>query len=280
LKHDFTALYAEILKDAPDDYYAWMAARRLGKKAVAPTSVPPVDLGRLPADNGIIQLQRFNLLARLDLPDLARRELEGSHNSIPLRTRLDAWIAIGGFHEALRAAYAESHCQPTHPFAAFCFPRAHWTTVQRESQRHSVNPDLVLSLMRQESRFQTDALSPANARGLMQLIPSTAETTARMIGLHDYSLFSPGDNIALGVAYLGELSVRYQGDVLRMLGAYNAGPRAVARWERRFPDAEDDEFIETISYRETRKYVKRVIRNRLIYESMYLPRAPDTRTSD
>jgi soluble lytic murein transglycosylase len=79
----------------------------------------------------------------------------------------------------------------------------------------------------------------------------------------------PSENISLGTLYLQKVLGRYDGDLPRGLAAYNAGEAAVDKWQSRYPDVEDDEFVESISYRETRSYVKRVLTNRRVYEALY-----------
>ena len=269
---DATAHYAALIRRSPDDYYAWMAGRRIGQSIVVPTAKPSAAFGKLPADRGNVHLRRMNTLVTIGLRDLARRELESVSGVLPVRERLDAWVAVGGYREALRRAYNESRCQPLHPLAAYCYPHAFPTIVDRESRRHAIDPWLLLSLIRQESLFDPEALSRANARGLMQLLPKTAKETAQALGWAGFtvsSLFIPEYNIALGVAHLSKLARKFEGSVVRMLAAYNAGVRAVTKWDQRFPGAEDDEFVDSISYRETRNYVRKVLRDRLIYESMY-----------
>src|SRR2546430_6557434 len=85
------------------------------------------------------------------------------------------------------------------------------------------------------------------------------------------TLVAPADNVALGTAYLRKLLDRYGGNLPRALAAYNAGEAAVDKWQRRYPDVDDDEFVESISYRETRGYVKRVLQNPRIYHALYEP---------
>jgi soluble lytic murein transglycosylase len=109
----------------------------------------------------------------------------------------------------------------------------------------------------------------------MQILPATGERLATESGKADFQserLLDPVDNVALGTLYLQKLLSRYGGDLPRGLAAYNAGEVAVDKWQRRYPNMEDDEFVESISYRETRSYVKRVLTNRRIYEALYRPR--------
>jgi soluble lytic murein transglycosylase len=129
----------------------------------------------------------------------------------------------------------------------------------------------VLGLMRQESLFDPTARSPADARGLMQLLPSTAARVAAA-GLPDGpppDLYDPTVNIRLGTRYLRNLLDRYDGDALKSVAAYNGGETAVDRWQRQFGDRDPDEFVESITYRETRDYVKKVVTNYRTYQQLY-----------
>jgi soluble lytic murein transglycosylase len=105
----------------------------------------------------------------------------------------------------------------------------------------------------------------------MQMMPKTAADIAGNVGLPppgESDLDRPDVNVQLGTAYLGQLLGVYGGAVHRALAAYNAGEDAVAKWDRRFPGAAPDEFIEQITYPETQDYVKAVMRNHRIYRSL------------
>jgi soluble lytic murein transglycosylase len=145
--------------------------------------------------------------------------------------------------------------------------------VRSASERHQLDPFLVVSLIRQESLFEPEAVSPADARGLMQLMPATARELSREGGqaVDKAALFRPDVNVDLGTTLLARLLSRYDGSSAKALAAYNAGQDAVAKWERRYGEREKDEFVELISYRETRDYVKAVLRNYRLYRRLYSP---------
>ena len=82
-------------------------------------------------------------------------------------------------------------------------------------------------------------------------------------------MFEPDLNIDLGTRYLNQLLARFDGDVLKAVAAYNGGETAIEKWQRRFADLEPDEFVESISYRETRDYIKRVVTNYRTYQQLY-----------
>jgi len=142
-----------------------------------------------------------------------------------------------------------------------------------DRRRSGVDPLVLNAVIRQESRFQPDILSSAGAVGLMQLMPRTATEVARkekMPKPHRRDLLRPAVNIRLGAAYLSYLVRGYGGDYFRAVAAYNAGERAVERWW--IPSGGDPAaFLERISYRETRLYLRHIFFNLLQYYRIYRP---------
>lgn len=130
-------------------------------------------------------------------------------------------------------------------------------------RRWGLDPALVRVVMRQESGFRADVVSPAGAIGLLQLMPATAQRMADELQLRDFrdeDLFRTQLNLRLGMWYLRSLLQRYRGQLPLALAAYNAGEAAVDRWREQHPSAPLDEFIEMIPYEETHNYVKRILR--------------------
>jgi soluble lytic murein transglycosylase len=104
----------------------------------------------------------------------------------------------------------------------------------------------------------------------MQLLPSTAARVAQTRGeAAPDDLTAPDVNVALGTAYLAGLLQENGGDPLKALAAYNGGEPAVARWQAQFGQLEGDEWVESITYRETRDYVKKVMGNHRRYQQLY-----------
>ncbi len=126
-------------------------------------------------------------------------------------------------------------------------PIKYYGTIRAYCKEYSVEPSLVLSVIWTESKFDKDAVSKAGAMGLMQLMPGTAEFTAKMIDVpyEKERLFEPEYNIRLGIRYLAYLSERFDGDLV--LAAYNAGEGRVSGWKKG-----------EIPIRETAEYVKKV----------------------
>lgn len=140
------------------------------------------------------------------------------------------------------------------------FPRAY--TEQILDSAGNVDPVIVLSLIRQESAFDPMARSVADARGLMQLLPSTA---ARWLANARQELYDPSANVRTGVKYMETLFKRYDGNVEHVLAAYNAGLRNLDKWRQRFPEANTLMFMDLIPFRETRTYVAIILRNAYWY---------------
>lgn len=143
-----------------------------------------------------------------------------------------------------------------------------------DEKRSGVDPLVLHAIIRQESRFQYNALSPAGAVGLMQIMPRTARRIAPAAGIRGklkrHDLLRPERNVALGATYLSMLLKDYGGDYLRAVAAYNAGESAVARWWRK-ADGDPALFLERVSYRETRGYLRKVFFNLLQYYRIYRP---------
>lgn len=150
------------------------------------------------------------------------------------------------------------------------FPLHHDEAIRRESARNAIDPAWVAAEIRAESIFNPKARSPANAMGLMQVLPATGASVARTIGLNNYggaaSLYDADTNIAIGTAYLRQLMNKYEGLPYVTIAAYNAGPTPTARWQSQRPGFDPDIWIETISYKETREYVARILAFSVIYD--------------
>lgn len=154
------------------------------------------------------------------------------------------------------------------------FPLAPQYVGDCERKRSGVDPLMLHAVIRQESHFQKNALSPAGAVGLMQLMPRTAAEVARREKMRKprrRDLLNPAVNVTLGAAYLSRLVREYGGDYLRAVAAYNAGNPAVSTW---WDTAKGDPsfFLEIMSYRETRFYIRRVFFNVLQYYQIYRPK--------
>lgn len=159
--------------------------------------------------------------------------------------------------------------QPTYWHALYPFP--YIDAIVSWSGQNQLNPMLVTALIRQESRFMPSIESVAGAKGLMQVMPSTAEFITKKIPLSEYNLENPKDNIRLGTWYLDYTHQQYQDNSMLAIASYNAGPGNVERWVNRFGVTDADEFVERIPFPETRNYVEKVFENYWNYLQLYNP---------
>jgi soluble lytic murein transglycosylase len=151
------------------------------------------------------------------------------------------------------------------------YPFPFESTILKWSKQRQLNPLLVTSLIRQESRFEPEIKSSAGAIGLMQVIPPTAKTAAKNIGLSSYVMTNPEDNINIGTYYLDFTHQKYDNNSMLAVASYNAGPNAVAKWVKRYGLEDADEFVENIPYSETQGYVESVFENYWNYLLIYNP---------
>jgi tetratricopeptide (TPR) repeat protein len=153
------------------------------------------------------------------------------------------------------------------PFLYFIFyPRPFASEFQKAASRCSVDVDILYSVARQESLFQSSVKSPVGAVGLMQLLPSTAQRVLKQLPEFQngqrIDLTDPSTNTLAGACYLRDLLARYQNNLAHAVAAYNAGENAVDKWiARRQKIADVPYFIEFIPFAETKTYVQRVLRN-------------------
>jgi soluble lytic murein transglycosylase len=160
------------------------------------------------------------------------------------------------------------------------YPLPYEAVIRREAAKNSFDPMLAAGLMRQESTFQSDALSPQNAIGLMQVIPKTGKLLAKQLKVR-YSndkLFQPDYNIQLGMLYISGL-VKLTGAPEYALAAFDAGEDRIAAWKAERNYEEIPELVESIPFSETRDYVQIVSRNAEVYRQLYGAVAPVQNTA-
>ena len=151
------------------------------------------------------------------------------------------------------------------------FPQPYYDIVLRESSRSGVPVPLVYAIMREESLFDRDAVSAADAHGLMQLIMPTARRAGKDLGIaaNTRALKRPEINIALGCQELKKLLQKFSKQQLMVIPAYNAGPGRPMRWMKERPDMDFDVWVESIPFAETRTYFKHVLASRSAYAWLY-----------
>ena len=266
---DAILAYASVSNEA--NYYGFLSAQKLGQ----PLSLCPKDIE---TDEVLAQelwddlpLQRALALQQVGLYEHARWTWYQWMSRLPTAAQQQAALLASklGWHDRAIATMSQLGTLEAYGLR---FPIVFESHVMAMTEQYAVDPALVYGLMRAESALQVDAHSHAGARGLLQLMPSTARAVARRQGLrlsHSDALWEPEVNITLGVAHLAELEDRFDRDWVKVAAAYNAGANAVERWMKRdgFPIAmPTDVWIETLPFYETRDYVPRVLAFATIYE--------------
>lgn len=152
------------------------------------------------------------------------------------------------------------------------YPRAYAPHVTKYAKRFEIPQELIWGIMRAESQYKKDVVSPVGALGLMQVMPNTGQKISLMIGEKDFKaedLLQPEPAIKIGARYLARLMKKFEGSVPLVAAGYNAGPHRVKNWLASFGELDVDEFIEHIPFLETRNYVKRVVSNFYVYNQLY-----------
>ncbi|MEP6989653.1 MAG: transglycosylase SLT domain-containing protein [bacterium] len=271
---DAVARWRAILAASPLSYYAMRAAERLHGGAWTPPTGSDSAAHVASVDSAVQRIVALRMLgmdveARFEVDALADR---GTRVVTDAPAVAQALVQAGEPSRALRIALgAIDRGTATRALFRVAYPVLHDDALVEESKRNGLDPALVAGLIRQESSWNPHAVSPAAARGLMQLLPSVG---AAIAASHKYPLwnpallFEPDVSIELGTAHLSS-SLRRDTPPERALAAYNAGASRVARWSSR-PGVEDAElFTEWIPFTETRDYVRLVLRNAAVYRALY-----------
>ncbi len=276
-------IYQRVALSIDSNYYPALAERKvhLGP-AVFPAALAsdPVAAG-IPLASGLAQfhLTRAIALRNMGLRDLETPELraveKNSASDPALRNFVLAeYLAAGAWYEAITTATLLGTRGEINPHVAerMRYPRGYWDLVSEVAARNSLDPYLVLALIHQESLFNPQARSVSDARGLMQLLPTTADHWAPQAGVAGSALdlYDPSLNLRVGTVYLRNLMSMLEGDQFKAVAAYNGGEHAVAGWEAKFP-GDDDQWVENIEFRETCAYVKHVIGGLREYRLIYSP---------
>ena len=293
--------YARLLEEFPYTYYGVRAEQKLKalkrrvpganhpkvvKTGFVPSEEPPPGLSRPLSPPERFHYERALTLSELGLYPSARREARRAAATV--RKNLsgvlwasDLFLKARAFPEALRVLYLyrdykQAGGEKDLPVAFWknFFPRAFFPLIEPPAREFGVDPYFVNGLIRQESLFDAEVVSPAGARGLMQIMPETGRRLFTPDPRHPKyepdALFDPGLNIRLGIKYLGRLAEKYGDNGVHLLISYNAGPQVLEKWRKRFQQIKDEDlFIESLPYPETRGYVKRVLRNVGIYRRLY-----------
>jgi soluble lytic murein transglycosylase len=290
------AFYQKLSDRYRNFYYAELA--RLRMKHLPPAGdattqfalldrVPPLDSAAKVAESeppsDELHVQKAELLGNGGLVDFAVRELQAATvvdgGSWGPAETAQLYVETGHYDRAIEVM---KHSAPNYfaldipdlprKYWEALFPRAYWNDLKRSSTANGLDPYLVASLIRQESEFNPNAVSRANAVGLMQLLPKTGKAVAKQVKLKRYSasqLYTPAVNLQLGTRYFRGMVDKFGGSFEYALAAYNAGSDRVEEWLGQGKYRDPQEFVESIPFTETREYVQAILRNASVYKQLY-----------
>ena len=272
-----TETYRRTIAFYQNSYYGREADRSLRAMLGAPSA--KVALASRPAGLSLVPGQgpaNARLITRLievglyddALGELKRAEIDNGSSPVITATQAYAWNRKGELRTGItlmKRAYPQflasgGEALPIE-IRKVMFPVAYWPMVQKYALASGLDPHLMAALIMQESTFDKDIKSGANAWGLMQILPSTGKTYASKLGIKPWRVTRLTDaeiNIRIGMAYFADLSKRYDG-IVGALVAYNAGGSRYRRWVAEYPGADRDEFIDNIPFFETQNYLKRIL---------------------
>ena len=299
------SLYKQIVGLSNYSYYTFAAAA-LAQDLGTNITIPPIDTNLSPGNPELeillpevfenLNMEDMNIDGRVDhitkaveLLNLgfntsASLEIESGRSVLeqdPGRVLELAtlYYKADDFSSCLRVIYSNlssirSDLSGDHLYYAYYlyYPYGFEDIVNSYSADYGLDPLFTLAVIRQESSFMPDAGSHAGAQGLMQIMPATGGSIAKQIGLTGYQdnmLADPGVNIQMGTYYLRQQLDNFDQNMIYCLGAYNGGPGAMSGWVSKWGDMDTDEFIENITYLETRDYIKRVMGNYYFYKILY-----------
>lgn len=272
---DAATYYRTLLEEYPAGFYAaWCREQKGLKDEREGLGQRNVQL-ELPLSAGF---EKPRLLASLGMQEEARTEISAARkklgdkkNIFPALARLyleigDYYSAIGLFQQNRPVKWDKTSL----PLWTAGYPLTYTEHIGQHASANTLSEALIYALIRAESGFSPAIKSHAGAIGLMQLMPDTAKATAREKGeFNPQRLTAPEFNIKLGTKHLRDLLKGYDGDTVYAIAAYNAGASAVERWRKNLKGLKKDEFIESIPYRETRDYVKKVYAAAATYRQLY-----------
>lgn len=257
--------FAALASEFPFGYYA-LICDRWCNPADAPRA--PKDLWEaVPVPAGF---EREKALITLGLYDEAGRELLLTRKKNPVgaaRLYLEMENFNGVYHTV---ASDRNRKGESGTMLGLRYPQAFRDEVEKNAALNGLSPNLVWAIIRTESNYHPTALSPVGAVGLMQIMPATAESISKGDGSR---LTKPDLNIRLGARHIKDLMQIYDNNLTLVIAAYNAGSGNVKRWQKGLGGLPKDEFIESITFKETREYVKKVMTAMELYQRLYRPPA-------
>ncbi len=289
---DAIASFKYILANHPQSYYAWRAAVKLGwnvgdftnVRYLNPEVIKPISISVPPAGSELFK-ELYLLGQYQDAWNLFEAEISGKENltvaeefteGLLLQAQGKNLLGIKRIFNLKDRTNPEEIAQwqvlrqtPEYWYGLFPFPFD--KTIIKWSVDRQLNPLLVTSLIRQESRFEPQIKSSAGALGLMQVMPATGKWISEKIKVSKYSLTNPEDNVNFGTWYLDYTHKTYNNNSMLAVASYNGGPGNVAKWVQQYGLSDLDIFVEKIPFPETKGYVEAVFGNYWNYMRIYNP---------
>ena len=270
--------FQKLIQTNPLGYYGLLAYRSLKKPIPALNNqvelVPERSIAKASKPSVAVNENLIKWLISVNEKELARNYLRMQKAKIAKKkdmANLIDYFSIVGDHIQVFSYLSRSSFDRT-AFPHLLFPTPYLRQITELSRKYAVPKEIIYSIIRQESAFNRYARSPADAFGLMQLLPRVAKKTARLSNVPYSSvedLYNPKTNLSLGIFHLRQLLDKFDNQFVMTVASYNAPEEAVRNWVKDRFHNKPVEFIEDIPYRETRLYVKLVIRNLIFYQRLF-----------
>lgn len=269
--------FKDVITKYPNSYYAFRANsklnnrndvklrrnyKQLSEKVINPqfpinyTKLSPSDMALVMK---IIDLDDYSLIEQVDFDTKF----------------IDSWISYkkGNYVRSVnlaKIAFDELEVKPLFYDEVYklVYPLHYAAKINAYSSIWNLDPYLVISLIKEESHFNSNAKSISGAIGLMQLMPTTAYFTAKNYKLYYNSLYNPDDNLKLGTAYLNYI-IKYNDNILYAIAGYNGGHNNIKTWQKYTNNNDFDEVVENIPYPESKHYVRKVFASYWNYKNIY-----------
>ena len=249
---------------------SWLTVRATGEVLELPSRPEPAEAGHQ-------LLAKAEALEAIGRTDLARRELvlaararRAPEIDLAMAQALDARGYVLDA-QPIAESFIGQHGRAPRSFWRLSYPRPYSATVTSAGQEFNVDPLLVWSIMRQESRFDPGAFGYVAERGLMQVLPTTQDWIAEQLGeeISPGEAFTPEANVRMGAWYLRHLLDYYDGDLVLTVSAYNGGPGNVDSWLEDPSVSDREDFLRWMGFGQTREYAETVLLNYLVYQDLY-----------
>ncbi len=259
------SLWREIIEKNPHSYYSLLSLTKLGGVQ------EPLNY-QYPSAQGELDL-RASWLFYFEQWDALKDYLATVRSTKDILAVTPFYERASAYREGIRGGYKLLGDYEFSDVSALLYPKAYQELFLSSGRFFNVSPFLLMAISRQESSFDTNARSYADAFGLLQVIPEKAQSYHQAAGVKYEKLedlYTPEVNIPIGAYMIKKLLLKSEGHLIQTIASYNAGEAPVSKWISTRYFGSWEQFVENIPYEETRKYVKLVLRNAYIYRGLSL----------